>query len=248
MTVFENIAFGLRVRPRERVRPSERQIRARQRTAGARPAGESGGPLSVAAFGRPAPARGAGARAGGRAERAAAGRAFRRARRQGAQGTAPLAAPASRRGQHHQRLRHPRPGGGARSRRPGGGHERGHASSRSARPTRSTITPPRSFVYNFLGNVNLFHGRDRQRHGTHRSTKRPTTSFSCVLTRSRLLVSQAGRITFARRPSTSMPPVRSLRSKRSRNGAQQSTSRCRRSGYSRWRCARMKKYSSRPKT
>ena len=77
-----------------------------------------GRPLSVAAVGRPAAARRAGARAGGRAEGAAARRAVRRARREGPAGAAPLAAPAARRDSPHQRVRHPRSGGGARARRP----------------------------------------------------------------------------------------------------------------------------------
>ena len=120
MTVFENVAFGLRVQPR-----------ARAAVRGARSASGCSELLElvqldrladrypVAALRRPAAARRAGPRAGGRAAGAAARRAVRRARRQGAQGAAPLAAPAARRDARHQRLRHPRPGRGARGRRPG---------------------------------------------------------------------------------------------------------------------------------
>ena len=94
---------------------------------------------------RPAAARGAGPGAGGRAEGAAAGRAVRRPRRQGAAGAAALAAPAARRDPRHQHVRDARSGRGLRSGRPGGRHERGphraggHAGARcsSTRPTPS---------------------------------------------------------------------------------------------------------------
>src|SRR5690606_41414100 len=60
--------------------------------------------LSEPAFRRPAPARRACPRHGHRAEGAAARRAFRRARRQGAQGTAPLAACVPRSEEHTSEL------------------------------------------------------------------------------------------------------------------------------------------------
>ena len=64
MTVFENIAFGLRVRPR-RIRPSGDEIRAaRRRAARARAARAARRSVPVAALGRPAAARRAGPRAG----------------------------------------------------------------------------------------------------------------------------------------------------------------------------------------
>ncbi len=141
MTVFENVAFGLRVKPRSE-RPPEAQIK------------QQGAPsccklvqldwladrYPLAAVGRPAPAHRAGPRAGGRADGAAARRALRRAGREGAQGTAPLAAPPARRTARHQHLRHARPGRGARSGRPRGGDEQGQRSSRSARRRRSGTT------------------------------------------------------------------------------------------------------------
>ncbi len=67
MTVFENVAFGLRVRPRAMRPPRNRDRAARARTAEAGAARLARRPLSLAALGRPAPARRAGARAGGRA-------------------------------------------------------------------------------------------------------------------------------------------------------------------------------------
>ena len=119
MTVFENVAFGLRVRPR-RSRPSRGgHQREGPPAAEAGAARRPGQPLSEPAFRRPAAARGPGPGAGHRAEGAAVGRAVRRARRQGAPGAAPVAAPAARRDPRHQRLRHARPGRG-----PGGGRPR----------------------------------------------------------------------------------------------------------------------------
>ncbi len=141
MTVFENVAFGLRVRGRPKAKIRERVTRA------AAPGAARGLEqlAAVAALRRPAPARRAGARPRRRAQGAAARRAVRRARRQGAPGAAHVAAPPARRDPRHQRVRHPRPGGGLRGRRPGGGHEPGphragrHAGARSSstRPTRS---------------------------------------------------------------------------------------------------------------
>ena len=121
MTVFENVAFGLRVRPRK-LRPSQRRDpRQGARAARAGAAGWARRPLPLAALRRPAAARRARPGAGRRAAGAAAGRAVRRAGRQGPPGAAALAAPAARRHAHHQRLRDPRPGGGAGGRRPRGG-------------------------------------------------------------------------------------------------------------------------------
>ena len=152
MTVFENIAFGLRVRPRQTRPPTKRDPRdACTELLRAGAARRARRPLSVAAFRRPAAARRAGPGAGRRAEGAAARRAVRRARRQGAQGAAPLAAPAARRDARHQRLRHARPGRGAGSGRPRRGDERTAASSRSARRTRCTHTPRTPSSTAFLG-------------------------------------------------------------------------------------------------
>ena len=88
MSVFENVAFGLRVKSR-RERPAEAEIERRVHEL-LRLVQLDGlaGRLPSAALGRPAPARGAGARARGRAARAAARRALRRARLARAQGAA----------------------------------------------------------------------------------------------------------------------------------------------------------------
>ncbi len=83
------------------------------------------GPPALAALRRPAPAGRPRPRPRGRAAGAAPRRALRLARRQGPPGAAPLAAAAARRDPPHQRLRDPRPGGGARGGGPGRGHEPG---------------------------------------------------------------------------------------------------------------------------
>ncbi len=72
---------------------------------------------------------------------AAARRAVRRARRQGAPGAAPLAAAAARRDPPDQRLRHPRPGRGPRGGRPRGGDEPGP--HRAGRHARGRVPPAR---------------------------------------------------------------------------------------------------------
>ena len=118
MTVFENVAFGLRVRPRKLAAVEGGNSRPRREAAVAGAARAVQPPLSVAALRRPAAARGAGPGAGGRAQGAAAGRAVRRPRRQGAAGPARLAPPAARRDPHHQRAGDARPGRSPRSGRP----------------------------------------------------------------------------------------------------------------------------------
>ena len=139
MTVFENVAFGLRVRPRNR-RPTEARNSQRvNRTAQAGAARMGGRALSVAALGRSAAADRAGARAGGRTQGAAARRTVRRARREGARGAAAMAAAAARRAAHHERLRHARSGRGARTGQPRRGAQRRARSSRSERPRNCTI-------------------------------------------------------------------------------------------------------------
>lgn len=64
MTVFENIAFGLRVRPRRFPSVETPDSREGPRAAAADSTAEPGRALSLAAFGRPAAARGLGAGAG----------------------------------------------------------------------------------------------------------------------------------------------------------------------------------------
>ena len=97
MTVFENVAFGLRVRPRK-LRPPEDEIRAALNEllklvqldwSGERyPSQLSGGQRQRVALARALAVE---------PKRAAARRTVRRARRQGAQGAAPMAAAAARR-------------------------------------------------------------------------------------------------------------------------------------------------------
>ncbi len=92
MKVFENVAFGLRVKPKKQ-RPHEAEIKRRVHDllnlvqldflADRYPAQLSGGQRQRIAL----------ARAGGRAADIIAGRTVRRARCAGAQGAAPLAAP-----------------------------------------------------------------------------------------------------------------------------------------------------------
>ena len=106
--------------PQRRLRPGDPQAaqgrdpQAGARAARTRPPRAVRRPAALAAVRRPAPAHGAGACPRGRAVGAAAGRAVRRARREGAPRAARLAAPAARRGARDDRVRHARPGGGAR--------------------------------------------------------------------------------------------------------------------------------------
>ena len=134
MTVFENVAFGLRVQPRA-IRKDEAAIRARvKELLDLVQLDWLSEPLSQPALRRPAPAHCAGARARHRAAHPAARRALRRARCQGAQGAAAMAALAAFRNPRHLDLRHPRPGRGARSRQPRRGHGQGpHRADRHAR-------------------------------------------------------------------------------------------------------------------
>ena len=123
-------------------------------------AGRRRRPPAGAALGRPAPARGAGARADQPAAGAAARRAAGRARPEAARADAERAQGAAAAAGHHLPLHHPRPARGAVDERPHrrlqprpartGGHaaarsttRRRRASSRSssARPTCSTATP-----------------------------------------------------------------------------------------------------------
>jgi sulfate transport system permease protein len=60
MTVFENVAFGLRMKPRKASAPARRRSNRRCMTCWAGAAGLAGRPLPVAAVGRPAPAHRAG--------------------------------------------------------------------------------------------------------------------------------------------------------------------------------------------
>ena len=94
MTVAKNVAFGLEIRKRDKAE-IEHRVDELLRLVHLQQFSHR---LPVAALGRPAPADGAGARPRRRAEGAAPRRAVRRARREGPQGAARVAAPAARRG------------------------------------------------------------------------------------------------------------------------------------------------------
>ncbi len=85
--------------------------------------GQSGRTVSLSAFRRSTPACRPCPSAGGRAERPAFRRAFRRPRCKSSLGAAAVATPASRRGRRYKRLRDARSGRSSGSRRPGRGHE-----------------------------------------------------------------------------------------------------------------------------
>ena len=140
MTVFDNVAFGLKIRKWDKPKISDRVHELLR----AGPARRPRRPLPLPALRRPAPAHGAGPGAGGRAAGAAARRAVRRPRRQGAQRPAHLAAPPPRRDARDDDLRHPRPGGGDGRRRAAGRDERGPGRAVGHAPTTSTTTPPTS--------------------------------------------------------------------------------------------------------
>ena len=112
-------------------------LERRKRSRGDARAGEAvGNARSQAgtAVGRPAPARGAGARAHQPPARAAAGRAAGRARSEAARADAGGAQGPAAPGRHHLHLRHPRPGRGAVDERsPGRVQPRPHRADRHAR-------------------------------------------------------------------------------------------------------------------
>src|SRR3954466_3631699 len=141
MTVFENVAFGLRVRKwaddrvRKRVAELLHLVRLDE-YADRYPATLSGGQkqrIAVVPALAPEPPvrpvrRGEAAERVGRGPRSRApgdapGRAVRGPGRQGAERAAGLAPPVPRRVPRHQPVRHSRPGGGVRGRRQGGGNE-----------------------------------------------------------------------------------------------------------------------------
>ena len=139
MTIFENVAFGLRVRHRPESARSASSVQELLKLVHLEGWRQQ---LPVPAFGRPAAARRPGAGTGGAAEGAAARRAVRRPGCQGAAGAAALAAQAARRDPRDQRLRDPRSGRGVRGRRQRRGDERAAASSRRARRRKfSSIRP-----------------------------------------------------------------------------------------------------------
>ena len=140
MTVFENVAYGLRLRnlPRQDVKRRVEGILAVTQARAAR------GPLPGRAVRRPAAARVAGPRARRRARDPAARRAALQPRRQPARGDALRDPPAARRVPLHHRLRDARPGRGHDDGRPDRRDERGASSSRPARPRTSTSARARN--------------------------------------------------------------------------------------------------------
>ena len=110
MTVADNVAFGLTVKPRAE-RPDKATIK--KRVADMLDLVQLSRLGSRYPDGRTAPARRPRASARHRAEGPAPRRAVRRARRAGARIAPPLAAPSPRHDQRYLHLRHARPGGGA---------------------------------------------------------------------------------------------------------------------------------------
>ena len=138
MTVAQNVGL----RPRDARAAEGRDRRAGRRDAAAGAHGGAGQPRHQPDLGRPAAARGPGARAGAASRGAAARRAAVGAGPQAPQGHADRAQAAAARHRHHLRLRHARPGGGADDVRPDRRDEpRQGAPGRHAR-ARSTTTRP----------------------------------------------------------------------------------------------------------
>ncbi len=159
MTVFENIAFGLRVRPR--APPDERVAESgsgsqRPARAGADARGGWASSGTRQASRRVAAAGGAGPGACGRAQGSPARRAVRRCSAQVREEAPRVAPPSPGRGARDHRLRDPRPGGGA-GLRPGGGDER--RPDRAGRHARRRVHRASEFVMDFLGDVVNFSGR-----------------------------------------------------------------------------------------
>ena len=140
MTVWDNVAFGLKAKKVAEGRDRE----AGRRAARDRAARRLRRPQARAALRRPAAARRAGPGARELPERAAARRAARRARPQAAPGDAARAQAHPARGRHHVHLRDPRSGRGAHDERPDRGDERGPG--RADRHARGDLPPARHRV------------------------------------------------------------------------------------------------------
>ena len=136
LTVLDNVAFGLKMRGKDK---GERTSRADDMLE---LVGLSAHTAQVRqrAVGRPAAAGRAGPGAGDPAAGAAARRAALGAGRQGARAAARRDPACSARGRHDDAVRHARPGGGARRRRPGRRDEPGQA--RTARRARRALRQP----------------------------------------------------------------------------------------------------------
>ena len=199
-TVFQDYALF----PHMSVR-RERRLRADGSRASARPSAQAKAKAAArhgqarrlwrappgAALRRPAPARGAGARAGQRARGAAARRAARRARPQAARADAGRAEGAAAAARHHLRLRHPRPGRGAVDGRPrrrvqrrpdrAGRHRRPRSTSGRARASSPTSSAPPTCCRPTFASAPWRRapswtqpaaGEDRRRAGRHASRRR----------------------------------------------------------------------------
>jgi ABC-type uncharacterized transport system YnjBCD ATPase subunit len=138
MSIFENVAFGLRVRPKRPARPKPRFAKVTELLklvqldwiADRYPHQLSGGQRQRIAWHAPWRL----------SPRCCCWTSLWCLGRQGPQGTAPLVAPSARRDAHHQRLRHPRPGRSHGSGRPHRGdepgpHRTGGRAGRGLRPS-----------------------------------------------------------------------------------------------------------------
>ena len=136
MTVFDNVAYGLRVRKQSAGR-NQGQRRARARPGADAPSRRAAG---LQAVGRPAAARGAGPRLAFSPTVVLFDEPLSQPRRQAARRDARRAARAAAPARHHLGLCHARPGGGARHLRPRHRHERGR--DRADRHARADLQPP----------------------------------------------------------------------------------------------------------
>ena len=159
MTVAENIVYGLEA---AQARSRHDQAQARRRSWPPRSSSALARALSRRTLGRPAAARGAGARADRRAGDAAARRAAVQSRRQSARGDALRDAPAARRVPLHHGLRHPRPVRGDDHRRPDRGDER--RQDRAGRLAGGHLRPAA------LGIRRALHRLEQRHQGARRST------------------------------------------------------------------------------
>ena len=141
--------------------PKAKQKTLHPRRAGEGRPGRPQRPLPAPALRRPAAARRPGPGARLLPDHAAARRAAVQPGRQAPRAGPCLAqAPAGGAG-HHHRLRHPRPGRGARAQRPDRGHvRRPHDAGRAPR-TRSTRRPATPEVAAFVGRCNFLTGQGR---------------------------------------------------------------------------------------